>query len=577
LEETARQTCQVTLNSLPLDLPAGENRREKSGPDPAETHARAALRAGGLGRWEWDLSSGLMGWDEQCSALFRVPAAAFGGTIAAFLDAVHPQDRLRVSESLQRSEQRREDFEESFSLAATGGGPRWLLARGRLLDRVDDPDLMTGVVLDVTRGQLAIERSTRLLEVSAALAAAETPAQVAYAALNQGVRPLGATSAELVMLGDDGALKRLAAMADGHYVAGVGAKQQSVIGTTLAQTARTGQPYPARRSPGGQVPNQLSRRDVAPLSIPATRCFPLTVAGRRVGALSVDLKSPEMLTLQDDQYLATLATQVAQALDRAVLYARSNDVAETLQRQLLPEGLPHLPALELVGRYLPGTAGLAVGGDWYDVIPAGREAVALVLGDVVGKGLRAAGIMSHMRHAINAYAIAGPEPAMVLRRIDTLAETALGESEIVTVLYALLNPATGQLSFASAGHLPPLVLTAGTAEFLDVDPQPPLGVAPLASTTRREQSTVLPPGAALLLYSDGLVERRGRDLDDGLARLRAAAAETYADPDIPLEQMIDALLEQLVGNQRPDDVAVLIARPHRDIATPAQGAALRQG
>jgi serine phosphatase RsbU (regulator of sigma subunit) len=284
-----------------------------------------------------------------------------------------------------------------------------------------------------------------------------------------------------------------------------------------------------------------------------------------------------MLTLQDDQYLATLATQVAQALDRAVLYARSNDVAETLQRQLLPEGLPHLPALELVGRYLPGTAGLAVGGDWYDVIPAGREAVALVLGDVVGKGLRAAGIMSHMRHAINAYAIAGPEPAMVLRRIDTLAETALGESEIVTVLYALLNPATGQLSFASAGHLPPLVLTAGTAEFLDVDPQPPLGVAPLASTTRREQSTVLPPGAALLLYSDGLVERRGRDLDDGLARLRAAAAETYADPDIPLEQMIDALLEQLVGNHRPDDVAVLIARPHRDIATPAQAAALRQG
>jgi serine/threonine-protein kinase RsbW len=141
----------------------------------------------------------------------------------------------------------------------------------------------------------------------------------------------------------------------------------------------------------------------------------------------------------------------------------------------------------------------------------------------------------------------------------------LGDSEIVTCLYVLLNPATGLMSFASAGHLPPLVLTAGGADFLDVDPQPPLGVAPLAPSARREQSAVLPPGAALLLYSDGLVERRGRDLDDGLARLRAAAAKAYADPDVPLEQMVDALLEQLVGNHRPDDVAVLISRPNRGI------------
>jgi serine phosphatase RsbU (regulator of sigma subunit) len=88
-------------------------------------------------------------------------------------------------------------------------------------------------------------------------------------------------------------------------------------------------------------------------------------------------------------------------------------------------------------------------------------------------------------------------------------------------------------------------------------------VAALASTARGEQTTLLPPGAALLLYSDGLVERRGRDLDDGLARLRAAAAEAYADADIPLEQMLDTLLEQLIGNHRPDDVAVLMARPHR--------------
>jgi serine phosphatase RsbU (regulator of sigma subunit) len=553
----------VIPNPSQLNIPEVANRRGRAVPDTAETHARAALRAGGLGRWEWDLSSGQMGWDEQCSALFRVPLAEFGGTTTAFLDAVHPQDRLRVSESLQRAQQRRADFEESFSLAATAGGSRWLLARGRMLDRVGDPDLMTGVVLDVTRGQLAIERSTRLLEVSAALAAAETPAQVAYAALNQGVRPLGVTGAELVMLGDDGSLRRLALMADGLYVAGAGANQQSVIGTALAQTARTGQKYPAPQPPGGLVPNQQAKPDSAPPSIPTIGCFPLTVAGRRVGALSVTLQNPEALTLQDDQYLATLATQIAQALDRAVLYARSADVAETLQRQLLPEGLPHLPALELAGRYLPGTAGLAVGGDWYDVIPAGREAVALVLGDVVGKGLRAAGIMSHMRHAINAYAIAAPEPSIVLQRIDALAETALGESEIVTVLYALLDPATGLMSFASAGHLPPLVLTAGGADFLDVDPQPPLGVAALASTARGEQTTMLPPGAALLLYSDGLVERRGRDLDDGLARLRTAAAEAYADPAIPLEQMIDALLEQLVGNHRPDDVAVLIARPHR--------------
>jgi serine phosphatase RsbU (regulator of sigma subunit) len=562
-EKNARQTAYVTSTPQYRDQPPGDNRRDKGDSETADIRARAALRAGGLGRWDWDLSSGLVRWDGQCSVLFGV-TAAFGGTVAAFLDAVHPQDRGRVLESLDRAGQQREDFEESFLVSARLGEPRWLLARGRMLDRVEDPDLMTGVVLDVTRGQLAIERSTRLLEVSTALAAAETPAQVAYAALNQGVRPFGATGAELVMLGDDGSLKRLASMAEGLYVAGVGTGREPAIGKALAQAARTGQLQTAQRSAGGLVPNQQSRSDEPPRAILTTTCFPLTVAGRRVGALSVDLQNPEALTLQDHQFLATLATQIAQALDRAVLYARSAQVAETLQRQLLPENVPHLPALELAGRYLPGTAGLAVGGDWYDVIPAGREAVALVLGDVVGKGLRAAGIMSHMRHAINAYAIAESGPSVVLRRSDTLAETALGESEIVTVLYVLLHPATGVMSFASAGHPPPLVMRDGAAEFLDTVPQPPLGAAGLMSTVRGEQSAVLEPGAALLLYSDGLVERRGSDLDKGLSRLRRAAAEAYIGPEMPLDQFIDALLEQLVGNHRPDDVAVLVARPRRD-------------
>jgi serine phosphatase RsbU (regulator of sigma subunit) len=385
---------------------------------------------------------------------------------------------------------------------------------------------------------------------------------VAYAALNQGVRPLGATGAELVMLDDDGSLKRLAAMADGLYVAG--GTGRVAMDIALAQRARTGQPYAAPRTATGLVPNQQPRRDQTLRAGSSTACFPLTVAGRQVGTLSVELQNPEAMTLQDHQYLATLAAQIAQALDRAVLYARSARVAETLQRQLLPEHLPHLPALELAGRYLPGTAGLAVGGDWYDVIPAGREAVALVLGDVVGKGLRAAGIMSHIRHAINAYAIAESEPSIVLRRSDALVETALGESEIVTVLYLLLHPATGVMSFASAGHLPPLVMRVGAADFLDVTPQPPLGAAPLMSSERGEQSAVLAPDAALLLYSDGLVERRGRDLDKGLDRLRVAAAKAYTDPEMPLDQLINELLEQLVGNHRPDDVAVLVARPQRD-------------
>jgi PAS domain-containing protein len=239
-EKNARQTLCVTSDLESPEIPPGENRRDTADPVADDIRARAALRAGGLGRWDWDLSSGLMRWDGQCSALFGVPAEAFGGTVPAFLDAIHPQERVRVLESLNRAGQGGEDFEESFLVAATLGRPRWLLARGRMLDRVGDPDLMTGVVLDVTRGQLAIEHSTRLLEVSAALAAAETPAQVAYAALNQGVRPLGAIGAELVMLGDDGSLKRLAAMADGLYVAGAETEREQGIGTALAQTARSG-------------------------------------------------------------------------------------------------------------------------------------------------------------------------------------------------------------------------------------------------------------------------------------------------------------------------------------------------
>ena len=237
------------------------------------------------------------------------------------------------------------------------------------------------------------------------------------------------------------------------------------------------------------------------------------------------------------------------------IYEREHNIAETLQRSLLPERLPAIEGVELAARYLPGAGGAAIGGDWYDVLERPDGRVALVVGDVVGHGLRAAASMGQLRNAFRAYGMVEASPAEVVARINRLVMTGV-EQVMATVLYLVLDRETGEVAFSAAGHPPPLVIGPEGARFLEGGRSVPIGAADPA--VFREATTVLPPGATLLLYTDGLVERRDTPLADRLDEL-AEAAGSAGDS---LSDLCERVLSAVLGDGDPgDDVALLAVRP----------------
>jgi serine phosphatase RsbU (regulator of sigma subunit)/anti-sigma regulatory factor (Ser/Thr protein kinase) len=282
---------------------------------------------------------------------------------------------------------------------------------------------------------------------------------------------------------------------------------------------------------------------------------PLVLGRRPLALLVASAHHPLDLGPDDLRFVAALAGQAAQALDRARRFESERRIAETLQQSVLPASLPSVPGLQLAGRYLPGTAELEVGGDWYDAIPLSNGRFGLVVGDVVGKGVRAAATMGQLRNAIRAFSLDRLKPTTTLGRLSRLAEEVI-ETSFATVVYAELDPETGVCRYASAGHPPPVLAKLdGGVEFLDGGRGLPLGTG--AAATYRQAVAELPHGAVLLFYTDGLIERRGRSLDEGFERLRTAVATAPREPDL----LADHVLEHLIGDEeRRDDVVLLVAR-----------------
>jgi serine phosphatase RsbU (regulator of sigma subunit) len=230
-------------------------------------------------------------------------------------------------------------------------------------------------------------------------------------------------------------------------------------------------------------------------------------------------------------------------------YEREHDIAETLQRILLPEESPDLPGLAVATRYFPGGAGLQVGGDWYDVFALPGRRLGVVVGDVVGRGVAAAAVMGQLRVALRAYALEFSSPATVLACLGRLAQ-CLDDSQMATVLYGVVDPDNASIVLASAGHPPPLVVRPdGDVGYLDVDAAPPLGVLESPPTQVVER---LEPGCLLLFYTDGLVERRGASIEDGMATV-AQAAGGAAD----VESLCERVSEAMSAQDCSDDVALL--------------------
>lgn len=249
------------------------------------------------------------------------------------------------------------------------------------------------------------------------------------------------------------------------------------------------------------------------------------------------------------EQLAAQLEEVAEENRR--LFTEQQGIAQTLQRALLPETLPQPPGLQASARYEPGVHGVEVGGDWYDLI-AGRERLLLVVGDVSGRGLRAATTMAALRYAVHAYAAQGDPPDVILSKLSRLLSVK-SSGQMATVLCAQVDIATRELSVASAGHLPALLMSNGHKEFVRGAVGLPVGVDPEASYTA--STITAPPGATFLAFTDGLVERRGESIDAGLDRLREAVVST-----LPLEELLTRLVSSLRDDQADDDTAIAAIR-----------------
>ncbi len=344
----------------------------------------------------------------------------------------------------------------------------------------------------------------------------------------------------------------------------------------LAYAVRTGQPvWLTSRSAAAWKHENF---DLADLSYPVHVAVPFVLGTRCIGA--VGMRFPERWPSFSPDERATilaLAGQCAQALDRARLHQVEHEVAETLQRSLLPLRLPRLHRLAFGARYRAGAEGSRAGGDWYDVIPLDASTVAMAVGDVVGKGPGAAAVMGQLRSALAGYLLQGDGPAAALEHLDQFASRVRG-ALASTVACLVLDWDSGGLRWARAGHPPPLVVEPERSRYLDAH----LGV-PLGITGRRlytEGHTVLAPGASVLLYTDGLIERREEDLRVGLERLVGAARGLHATA--PPEFATDLLRRMLDDSAPRDDVALVVARLlpaplHRRVpATASQLPALRR-
>jgi anti-anti-sigma factor len=395
-------------------------------------------------------------------------------------------------------------------------------------------------------------RERQLHTITVALSAAGTVAEAA-AELSTGIqRALGASVVVACTVGEDGQL---------HLVHALGYPADQL---DRFRTMRPSAPLPITEAARTGRPVWLPDREAWPQGYPVAAdalldrtqagvALPLRVGGRVVGAVGASFPTRRDFGPEERTFLLTLAGQAAVAFERAALADVRREVADTLQHSLLPRSLPAVDQLSVTARYLPGVHGTQAGGDWYDLLPLDGRGVAVVVGDVVGNGAPAAAVMGQLRSALAAVLLEGHSPARALDLLDRYAARVLG-AQVSTVACLLLDPATGTLTYSRAGHPPTLVLDDRGARFLDGGWGPALGLP--APVPRTETTVTLPPGATLVLFTDGLVERRGESLDDGLDHLASAGEALIGSRPAAL---VDGLLGALVGGAGPADDIVVVA------------------
>ncbi|BCB90775.1 SpoIIE family protein phosphatase [Phytohabitans suffuscus] len=408
-------------------------------------------------------------------------------------------------------------------------------------------------------------RLETLQEVTAGLAAAATAEQVVRVLVEKGVGVV-ADHGYVTLLDRDGVNLRIwptsavpPAVASGYREMRLGDLGRLPVvdvvrhgrPVRLASAAEIGERYPALLDRGGQV---------------ATRgvlVVPVRVAERTLGALVFAYRRDGAVTPEVAALAQTIADLAGQAVDRAERYEAEHSAAHELQRSLLPRISGHLPGVRARAAYRPAVRGNDVGGDWYDVFEVPGSRVAIVVGDVVGHGLAAAAAMGQLQQVLRSAALAGASPAEVLESLDA-ASLAIDGAAYATVGYAEYDPVERILTYASAGHLPPLLAVGDTVSYLNEGRSQPLQ---LSARARAEATITVPDGAMLVWYSDGLLERRDEVIDVGLDRLaKAAASVRGADP----QEWCDSIVSAMTGGAATTDDVVVTCLRLAGITAPAQ-------
>ncbi|MFJ6386662.1 SpoIIE family protein phosphatase [Streptomyces sp. NPDC091972] len=485
--------------------------------------------------------------------LFGTSRADFDGKVETLLGLTVPED-LPSLMSLFEAGHTVGDRELEFRVLQPSGPPRWLRLRGRMLAGAEGlPARLVGTVADASTLRSDVTDVARVQRLAAALAMAGTVRDVSQAVVSALRAPLRADRIALAELENDRLVVTVLdppapeAWPELWRLEWRSEWPEAPVRAmpTLATALREGR---AQIWPAGTV-LEPALADVGPGGLAV---LPLPAAGRMAGACLIGWDTPHHFDPDERALLTASAGLAGQALMRAHALDAEHELVGMLQRQLLPRRLPRLPGAVAVARYLPSTAGLELGGDWYDVIPLPDNRVALVIGDVQGHSAAAATLMGQMRTALRAYAVEGHPPDVVVAHANRLLmdlETDL----FVTCTYVDLDLEEGTAWCVRAGHLPPVLRHPdGTTEIAESDGGPPLGVVAQADFPMTPLRLL--PGTLVALTTDGLVESTEADIDTGMDRFARGVAT--ADP-AHLGLVADVLLG---GARRSDDVALLLLR-----------------
>ncbi|MEU2285272.1 SpoIIE family protein phosphatase [Streptomyces sp. NPDC013178] len=520
-------------------------------PAPAAPAEGEELRANAF---SLAMDSGRVEAGDEILELFGLSRAAFDGRVETLLSHTVPEDLPSLMSVVEAGHMSIGDRELEFRVLRPAGPPRWLRLRGRLVPGGEGhPARLVGTVADVSTLRPDVTDVARVQRLAAALATAGTVRDVSQAVVSALRAPLQADRIALAELENDRLVVTVLdppepeAWPELWRLEWRSEWPDAPVRAmpTLAAALREGR---AQIWPAGTA-LEPALAEVGPGGLAV---LPLPAAGRMAGACLIGWDTPHDFGPDERALLTASAGLVGQALMRAHAFDAEHELVGMLQRQLLPRRLPKLPGAVAVARYLPATAGLEVGGDWYDVIPLPEHHVALVIGDVQGHSTAAATLMGQMRTALRAYAAEGHPPDVVVAHANRLL-TEMETDLFATCCYVDLDMETGTAWCVRAGHPPPVLRHPdGTTEIAESDGGPPLGVLTQADFPMAPLRLV--PGTVLALTTDGLLESAESDIDAGLTRL--ADGLTLSDP-AHLGLVADALL----GNaHRGDDVALLLLR-----------------